>query len=156
MPSAESRLALEMRARGVTLATAESCSGGLVAHRITNVAGSSAYFLGGMVTYSNEAKTKLLEVPLSQLEAHGAVSAPVAVAMAEGVRRAFNATWGIGVTGIAGPGGGTTEKPVGLVFISVAGPGGSVVTENRFEGSRKEIKAATAERALALLLEQLS
>lgn len=141
---------------GATMATAESCSGGLIAHRITNVAGSSAYYLGGVVTYSNDAKARLLGVPESALATHGAVSEPVARAMAEGVRDRFGADWGVGVTGIAGPGGGTPQKPVGLVYIAVAGAGGTVVVENRFEGSRETIKGQTAEKALDLLREQMA
>lgn len=159
MPSSEpleyilGRRLTDLRA---TLATAESCTGGLVAHRITNVAGSSAFFLGGLIAYSNEVKERLLGVPAPVLAAHGAVSDPVALAMAQGARARLGSDWGLGITGIAGPGGGTPQKPVGLVYVAVAGPGGHAVTENRFRGSREEIKAQTAERALALLWEQLA
>lgn len=144
-----------MVARGVSLATAESCSGGLIAHRITDISGSSQYFRGGVVAYSNEAKESLLEVPHGLLTTHGAVSASVARAMAEGARRVFGADYAVGVTGIAGPTGGSSDKPVGLVYIAVAAPGGTVVAENRFDGTRKAIKEQTAEKALILLLEQL-
>jgi len=144
-----------LSAAGATLATAESCTGGLVAHRITNVSGSSGYFLGGLVTYSNEAKVHFLGVSPDVLAAHGAVSEPVARAMAQGARRRFGADWAVGITGIAGPTGGTPQQPVGLVYIAVAGAHGAVATENRFEGSREEIKAQSAERALALLLERI-
>ncbi|MDX9976048.1 MAG: CinA family protein [FCB group bacterium] len=154
--SLEEKLARRLGVTHATVATAESCTGGLVAHRITNIAGSSSYFLGGVVTYSNEAKERLLDVPRADLEAHGAVSDPVARAMAEGARKTFGAEWGIGITGIAGPGGGTAQKPVGLVYIAVAGPAGVQVSENRFQGSREHIKAQSAERALGLLLEQLA
>lgn len=141
--------------RKATLATAESCSGGLLAHRITNVPGSSAYFLGGLITYGNDAKVEFLGIPAHILAVHGAVSDVVAQDMAQGVRQRFGADWGIGVTGIAGPGGATAQKPVGLVYIAVAGPDVRAVTENRFSGSREEIKDQTAERALALLWEHL-
>lgn len=156
MPPSEHLIGVRLTAIGETLATAESCSGGLIAHRLTNVPGSSAYFRGGVVVYSNDLKMRLLGVEKVDLQRHGAVSAQVAQAMAEGACQRLQAAWGIGVTGIAGPGGGTVEKPVGLVYIAVAGPERTVVTENRFEGSREEIKAATAERALAMLLEQIS
>lgn len=134
-----------------TLATAESCSGGLVAHRVTNVSGASAYFLGGVVAYSNKAKTELLGVVEGDLEQYGAVSAAVAQQMAEGVRAQFGADWGIGVTGIAGPSGGTPGKPVGLVYIGVAGSEETMVTRNEFSGGRIGIKEQTAQRALEML-----
>lgn len=152
----EYELGRRLSAAGESLATAESCSGGLLAHRITNVSGSSRYFLGGLVTYSNEAKERFLGVSGEALETHGAVSEPVARAMAKNVRGRFGADWGVGVTGIAGPTGGTPQKPVGLVYIAVAGPNGVLVTESRFEGTREEIKALTAERALGLLLERMA
>ena len=151
----ERTIAERLTALGVTIATAESCSGGLIAHRITNVAGSSAYFLGGVVTYGNDAKEKLLGVPCETLAAHGAVSAAVARAMAEGARRAFGSDYAVGVTGIAGPAGGTPEKPVGLVYIAVAGPRGTAVTRNQFDGPREAVKEKTADAALTLLMEHL-
>jgi nicotinamide-nucleotide amidase len=140
---------------GQRLATAESCSGGLLAHRITNVAGCSVYFMGGVVTYNNEAKADLLGVSIDDIEQHGAVSDTVARQMAQGVRRCFDADWGIGVTGIAGPAGGTAEKPVGLVYVAVAGACETHVTCNRFAGTRESIKEQTADKAFELLLEQL-
>ena len=112
-----------LRAAGETLTAAESCTGGLLSQRLTAVPGSSDYFLGGAVTYSNELKIKLVGVPATTIAEHGAVSEPVARAMAEGVRRALGSDWGVGITGIAGPGGGTPEKPVGTVHIAAAGPG---------------------------------
>ena len=142
--------------KGLTASTAESCSGGLIAHRITNVSGSSACFLGGIVSYSNEAKERLLGVPNSLLMTHGAVSEPVARAMAEGARQVFGTDYAVGVTGIAGPTGGSPEKPVGLVYVAVAGPRDTIVVRHQFEGSREAIKEQTAETALALLLEQLT
>jgi PncC family amidohydrolase len=135
------------------LATAESCTGGLIAHRVTNVAGSSGYFLGSVVAYSNEAKQALLGVSEAVLAEHGAVSEQVAQQLAEGAQKEFGAEWGIGVTGIAGPGGGTAEKPVGLVYVAVAGPQGTRVSRNLFTGSREAIKSATAEKALQQLWE---
>ena len=111
------RLLMENRA---TIAVAESCTGGLLAERLTNIAGSSAYFVGGVVCYSNELKTSLVGVPAEMIEAKGAVSSEVALALADGIRKRTGATMGVGVTGIAGPSGGTPEKPVGLVHIGVA------------------------------------
>ena len=137
--------------RGQTLATAESCTGGLIAHSVTDVAGSSACFLGGVVAYSNEAKMKFLGVSEATLVAHGAVSEAVAAELAEGAKAAFESTWALGVTGIAGPGGGTKEKPVGLVYIGIAGTGVLEVARHEFAGSRKAIKQATADAALAML-----
>lgn len=141
---------------GATLTTAESCVGGLIAHRITNVAGSSTYFLGGVVAYSNEAKVTFLGVPQEALEPHGAVSEAVVRHMAEGARARFSADWAIGVTGIAGPTGAAPGKPVGLVFIAVAGANGIQVVRTQFSGTREEIKAKTAEKALTLLWEQIA
>lgn len=120
-----------LRSRGLTLALAESCTGGMVAARLTDVPGSSAYVRGGVVAYSNDVKRDTLNVPPALLEVHGAVSEPVAEAMAVGVRRAMNADLGVSVTGIAGPDGGTDEKPVGTVCFSVAGPGDALRTITR-------------------------
>jgi PncC family amidohydrolase len=155
IPLPEHLLLQRLAGSGLILATAESCSGGLIAHRITNVAGSSEYFAGGVVAYSNAVKTALLGVPEDLLERYGAVSDPVARAMAEGARTRLGAAIAVSVTGIAGPGGGTPEKPVGLVYIAVSGPHGVVVRECRFSGSREEIKQQTAETALRLLVEYL-
>ncbi|MDH4197061.1 MAG: nicotinamide-nucleotide amidohydrolase family protein, partial [Candidatus Aminicenantes bacterium] len=138
-----------------TLACAESCSGGLLAHRLTNIPGSSAYFLAGMIAYSNAAKTDLLGVPARLILKHGAVSAPVARAMAVGARRRVNATYGLGVTGIAGPAGGTATKPVGLVYISLAGPGGTELRKGLFFGGRNEVKFQSSQRALDMLRRRL-
>ena len=114
------RLQARCVALGITVATAESCTGGLVAHALTEVPGSSAYVRGGIVAYANDVKAEQLGVPQAALEAHGAVSAQVAVAMAEGARERLHADLGVGVTGVAGPDGGTEEKPVGLVYVAVA------------------------------------
>ena len=123
------RILTENRA---TIAVAESCTGGLLAERLTNVPGSSIYFLGGVVCYSNDLKTRLVDVPAEMIEAKGAVSPEVAMALAEGIRKRTGATLGIGVTGIAGPGGGTPEKPVGLVYIGIADERGPRQKEFRF------------------------
>lgn len=146
----------KLRERGWTLATAESCSGGLISHRITNVSGSSRYFLGGVVSYSNGAKVKLLNVRPESLESYGAVSEQVAREMAEGARNFFGADLALAVTGIAGPGGGTAEKPVGLVYMAVASTSGTKVDHRHFRGDRESIKAQTADHALNLLMESLA
>lgn len=151
----EEWLGPELTRRKWRLATAESCTGGLVAHRITNVSGSSVYFDRGLITYSNEAKMELLGVPAEVLAAHGAVSGPCARAMAEGARRAAGCEAGLSVTGIAGPTGGTPQKPVGTVFMAVALPSGTRCREHHFQGARAEIKEQTAEAALRLLREAL-
>lgn len=152
----ESVLGKILAARRVSLATAESCSGGLIAHRITNVPGASVYFLGGVVAYSNAIKTALLGVDAEVLAACGAVSEPVARQMSEGVRTRFGADYGIGVTGVAGPGGGTETKPAGLVFIAVARAGETRVDRCQFAGPRAAVKEQTADFALGRLLEWLS
>lgn len=144
-----------LREQGLTLAVAESCSGGLICHRITNVPGSSDYFLGGLVTYSNQAKMDLLRVPAEVLAQRGAVSADTAQAMARGVRELFGAAVGIAATGIAGPGGGTPEKPVGTVYLGMATPRGEEVRHHLFHGSREEIKMLTAQTALDCLRREL-
>ena len=138
-----------------TLATAESCTGGLIAHRITNVPGVSAWYVGGAVAYSDKLKASLLGVEDDVLAAHGAVSEPVARQMAEGARTRLGAGVAVAVTGIAGPGGGTAEKPVGLVYLAVSGASGTVVSREVFEGNREQIKAKTAEKALKMVLEYL-
>jgi nicotinamide-nucleotide amidase len=138
-------------ARGERVALAESCTGGLLAETLTTVPGASGAFDLGVVAYANEAKTRILGVPPGLLAAHGAVSAPVAGALAEGVRASAGATWGIGVTGIAGPGGGTPEKPVGTVFLGLAGPAGTEVAERLYRGDRERIRRQAAFEALNLL-----
>ncbi|BDG60529.1 competence/damage-inducible protein A [Caldinitratiruptor microaerophilus] len=140
-----------LRQRGWTLALAESCTGGLVAKRITDVPGSSAYFLAGYVTYSNAAKMDVLGVPAETLAQHGAVSEATVRAMAEGARRRSGATVAVSVSGIAGPGGGTPEKPVGTVWIGLAYPGGVRARQFLFRGSRDHIRQVTAQYALAYL-----
>jgi len=137
-----------LRARGATIALAESCTGGLIAKRVTDVAGSSDYFLGGFVTYANDAKIRDLGVDPALLAEHGAVSEPVARAMAEGARTRFGATYGLSVTGIAGPGGGTPEKPVGLVWLGLATPDGVQARRLQVPGDRRWVRARTAQLAL--------
>ena len=138
-------------ARGLTVATAESCTGGLVASRLTDVAGSSGYVKGGVVSYTDEVKAKALEVPEELLAAHGAVSEPVAQAMAEGVRRVLDADIAVSTTGLAGPGGGTAETPVGTVFIAVAGADGTVAEKYQFNGTRRQVKFRASQAVLAML-----
>ncbi len=152
---AAARAGRALLAAGATLAVAESCTGGLVGARITAVPGSSSWFLGGVVAYHNRVKTALLGVPASTLRRHGAVSAPVAAAMARGVRRRLGAAAGIAVTGIAGPGGGTAAKPVGLVFAAVATARGTRVRRAVFGGGRARVRRQAASLALNLLLEHL-
>jgi len=144
-----------LQMRGATLAVAESCTGGLVAERLTSVSGSSRYFLGGAVVYSNKLKTKLADVPASLIERHGAVSSEVAVALAEGIRKRCGASMGLGVTGVAGPSGGTDEKPVGLVFHALATDEGTDVIERRFPGDRKRIRWFASQQALDMVRRKL-
>jgi len=142
-----------LRSRKKTLATAESCTGGKVGDMITDVSGSSDYFLGGLVSYSNESKVKLLGVKSGTLSAKGAVSEEVALQMARGVRKRMGATYGIGITGIAGPTGGSRAKPVGLVYISIASARRGIVERRVFRGSRASVKKAAARRSLEMLIE---
>lgn len=137
--------------RRQTLALAESCTGGLLAHKITNVPGASAVLLAGLVTYANAAKEKFLGVRAETLAAHGAVSEGVAREMAEGARRETGADWALAVTGIAGPAGGTAEKPVGTVFIALAAADGTVVERKLNALGREAFKEATARQSLELL-----
>jgi nicotinamide-nucleotide amidase len=138
-------------ARGLRLATAESCTGGLVAARLTSVPGSSESFVGGVVSYADEVKRSELDVPEALLEEHGAVSAEVAAAMADGARRRLGADVAVAVTGVAGPGGGTPEKPVGLVHIHAAGPDGSLARVLDLPGEREQIRVRATVTALHLL-----
>ena len=144
-----------LQMRGATLAVAESCTGGLVAERITSVAGSSRYFLGGAVVYSNALKTELAGVPAEMIERHGAVSREVAGALAEGIRYRCESTLGVGVTGVAGPGGGTAEKPVGLVYHAVASDRGTEVIQRNYPGDRKRIRRFASTMALDMVRRKL-
>ena len=140
-----------LTARGQTLALAESCTGGAIAHRVTNVPGASAVLLAGLVTYSNRAKERFLGVRAQTLEAHGAVSAPVAQEMAEGARRQTGADFALAVTGIAGPSGGSPAKPVGTAFLALAGPFPTIVERQLNPYDRETFKQVTAQQALDLL-----
>jgi len=155
LAQAESLLT-RLQSKGLTLATAESCTGGLIAAALTAIPGSSATLLAGFVTYSNAAKQAMVGVPAALLAAHGAVSAPVACAMAEGALAASGADLAIAVTGIAGPGGAVPGKPVGLVHLALARRG--VPTRARhhiFPGDRMAVRAATVDQALALIADSL-
>lgn len=149
----ETKVILKLTLSQKTVSVAESCSGGLIAHRLTNVPGSSAVFLGGVVTYSNLAKQKVLRVPADLISTHGAVSADVALSMAQKVRSRHGSDYGLGVTGIAGPGGGSRQKPVGLVFIAVSSAKDARCVECRLEGDRQAIKKKSSTKALKLLYE---
>jgi nicotinamide-nucleotide amidase len=149
--SLEGVVAELLQREGGTVAVAESCTGGLLAHRLTNISGSSGYFLGGVVAYADRVKAEILGVETAVLAGNGAVSEPVALRMAEGVRRLCGARYGVGITGIAGPTGGTPEKPVGLVYISLADPRQTRVEKCSFRGAREEIKMQTTDRALNML-----
>ena len=146
----------ELRRQGQTLATAESCTGGLVSARLTDVPGASDAFVGGVVSYSNDVKEHQLGVPLDVLVEYGAVSEEVARAMASGVRTRLAADWGIGITGIAGPTGGTQNKPVGLVHWAVAGPGGVWAEHRVFPGDRSVVREWSLNNALDLLRRRLT
>ena len=143
-------------AAGRRIATAESCTGGLVAGLLTAVPGSSAVVERGFVTYSNEAKAEAIGVPMELIAAHGAVSEPVARAMAEGALKASRADMAVSITGIAGPGGGSATKPVGLVHIACARRGGATLHErHNFAGDRAAVRRASVERALAMIMLQV-
>lgn len=137
--------------RQKTVAVAESCTGGLLAERLTRIPGSSNFFLGGVVCYSNELKTKLAGVPAALMETYGAVSKPVAQALAEGIRARTGASLGVGITGIAGPSGGTAEKSVGLVFVALADERGTQVREFHFPGSRERVRHWASQMALEMI-----
>jgi nicotinamide-nucleotide amidase len=149
--SIEEVVGLGLTVKGYTLATAESCTGGLIAQRITDVPGSSAYFLHGVVSYSNESKTQLLGVPAALITLHGAVSPQVAEAMARGIKERSGATIGLSVTGVAGPGGGTDAKPVGLVFIGLADDVQVEARQFNLFGSRQEIRQRASQAALDMV-----
>lgn len=140
-----------LREKKISLALAESCSGGLIANRVTNIPGSSEVFLAGVVSYSNEAKAEILGVPWELITTHGAVSAEVALAMAAGAKKITNADIAVSATGIAGPGGGTPEKPVGLVYLAIDTPNGARVERNLFRGGRLDVKYRTSQTALNMI-----
>lgn len=151
----ESAVVRLLESNGWTVATAESCTGGMLASRITEVPGSSRVFPGGVVNYSNEAKTDLVYVPAELIQAHGAVSPEVAEALARGASRRFCTSFGVGITGIAGPDGGTPEKPVGLVYIAIADSEGVRVEKNHFIGNRHDIRYRSAQYALVVLRDRI-
>lgn len=144
-----------LRQRGLRLAAAESCTGGLVGHRVTNVPGSSTYYMGSVTAYAYEAKVRLLGVKWETLEAHGAVSDPVVEEMAVGVRKALAADIGISISGIAGPTGGTPEKPVGLVHFGLSAHEGVWCTHRIFKGDRLAVKEQAADFILSYLIDYL-
>ncbi|WP_448628718.1 competence/damage-inducible protein A [Geodermatophilus sp. URMC 64] len=150
-PSLDDLVAQGFAERGLTVATAESCTGGLLAARLTERPGSSAWVLGGLTTYANSAKERLADVPADLLAEHGAVSPEVAAALAEGARARFGADIGVGITGIAGPGGGTPDKPVGTVHLCAVGPDGRQVKSLRLPGSRSAVRARSVVMAMHLL-----
>ncbi len=145
-----------LREQGLTLAVAESCTGGLLGHCITEVAGSSNYFLGGIISYSNEAKEKLLGVRHETLLAQGAVSEETAREMAQGARRVLGSDLALAITGVAGPGGGTAEKPVGFTYVALADARGEIVEQHTWPNGRSGNKAHSAEAALRLLKSYLT
>lgn len=155
MESFDHELAALMVADGGTLAVAESCTGGLVAARITEIPGCSAWFMGGVVSYDNRIKEQLLQVPADLLLQEGAVSEGVARRMAEGVRNLMATDYGVAVTGIAGPAGGTIGKPVGTVYIAWVTPEGSAVQRFAFTGGRQDVREETVEKAVSGLKELL-
>jgi nicotinamide-nucleotide amidase len=144
-----------LRKKGWTLAIAESCTGGLICDLITNVPGSSDYFMGGMVNYSNESKSRHLGVPSNDIKKNGAVSSLVARKMAQGVRKAFNTTFGLSTTGVAGPTGGTKRSPIGRVFIGVASGKRTWVRKLDLKGNRREIKKKATQKSLQFFYETL-
>ena len=151
----EVRLVQALRARGLHIATAESCTGGMVGQRITNVSGSSSVYPGGIISYCNEVKHRFLGVDQGLLDSLGPVSEPVAAAMAEGARRALGTELGVGVTGIAGPNSDESGKPVGLVYVGVSDGTQTLVREFHFQGSRAAVRLQASDACLALVLELL-
>jgi PncC family amidohydrolase len=156
MTSLETQIGNLLSQQHFTLATAESCTGGLIGHRLTNVPGSSAYFLGGIVAYAYEAKEHLLGVHHNTLYDHGAVSRETAIEMARGARRVFGADLAVAVTGIAGPGGGLPNKPVGLTWIALSTRDGETAQQFVWDKDRESNKAASAEAALQMVWDYLS
>ena len=145
------RTGKELRAAGLTIACAESCTGGLLTSMLTDVSGSSSYVMGRVVSYSNDVKARVLHVSEETLAVYGAVSEETAREMAQSVRKLIHADIGVGITGIAGPDGGSTEKPVGLVYIAVADQTHTVVQKNNFHGTRFENKQAAVHKAFAMI-----
>jgi nicotinamide-nucleotide amidase len=153
--SLEQIVSYYLQMRDATLSVAESCTGGLVAERLTSISGSSRYFIGGAVVYSNRLKTQLADVPSDLIEMYGAVSEQVAKALAEGIRKRCGTTLGLGVTGVAGPTGGTAEKPVGLVFHALATESGTEVVKRNFAGDRARVRWYASQQALDMVRRKL-
>lgn len=151
----EEKIGALLRQRKATFSVAESCTGGLIAHRITNVSGSSDYFEMGIVSYTNRSKVELLGVPEKDIDLYGAVSYPVAEKMAQGIRLKAKTDIGLAITGIAGPLGGSPATPVGTVFIGLDHEGGTEVRQFHFEGDRKEIKEKASQKGLEMLMDHL-
>ncbi|MCL4238273.1 MAG: nicotinamide-nucleotide amidohydrolase family protein [Anaerolineae bacterium] len=151
----EAQAGARLQARGLTLSVAESSTGGLIAERLTDISGSSAYMIGGVMAYADSVKAQLLGVRDELLRAHGAVSAPVAQQMAEGIRTLLKTDLAISTTGITGPTGGTATKPVGLHFIGLSAAEGAWVRRYVFAGDRRSVRHAAADAALQLLLDYL-
>lgn len=149
------RLAAACTSRNLTLATAESCTGGGLSHLMTAIPGASAFFIGGIIAYQNDIKTRLLGVPQSTLQQHGAVSAQTARAMAEGCRGIFGSDIAVSITGIAGPGGGSLQKPVGTVHVAVATQQATRTVEFHFSGDRAQVRDEAISAALGLILEAI-
>jgi len=150
------KVSQQLKQRNLTIATAESCTGGLIANTLTNISGSSDYFDRGIVSYSNRAKIELLDIPGQMLKEHGAVSEQVACAMAEKIRIKSNVDIGVSTTGIAGPTGGTKEKPIGLVYVAISTANKTEVKKFLFSGSRLQNKESTCNAALKILLDYLT
>ncbi len=152
----EQKIAKILQQRKETLAVAESCTGGLLAHSLTNIAGASAFFMLGIIAYDNAAKTKILKVPAKYINTYGAVSAEVVSHMAKGVRNILKTDYGIGITGIAGPTGGNKHKPVGLTYIALSYGKETIVRQFHFKGNRLQNKTLAKNAALRILLEVLA
>jgi PncC family amidohydrolase len=156
MEALEVRIGSLLRARNLKLAVAESCTGGLVASRITDVSGSSDYLMGGVVAYAYDAKVGILGVTWETLQAHGAVSAETVLEMARGARRIFPADVAVAISGVAGPGGGSPDKPVGTTYVALVAPDGEWTQRHQFPGDRLQNKSASADAALSMLWEYLN
>ena len=150
---AEEKLIKTLKKNNYSLSIAESCTGGLLANRLTNIPGSSVVFLLGIIAYSNSAKNKILKIPRKIIQNYGAVSLTTARLMSENARKLGNSSLGVGITGLAGPGGAAQDKPVGTVFIALSSKNKSLVNKFHFKGNRREIKRKTAQKALQMLLE---
>ncbi len=152
----DQKIAKILITRKLTIAAAESCTGGLLAHTLTNIPGSSAFFLLGITAYDNTAKIEILKLPPATIKKHGAVSAPVAKLMAQNIRKILKTDYGIGITGIAGPGGATANKPVGLVFIALCDSRKTIVEQFLFKGNRLQIKTQAVQAALRICWQKLA